>query len=409
MNQRLSVRLYGKQVGLLEQTKTGKLQFTYEDLNDVAISNSLPLEKKTFSDKECKPYFNGLLPESDTVRKHIGKMFGINSNNDFALLKAIGDDCAGALSLHDINEPIQVKEFIELEATPQTDEQFAKHIKELPNKPFFTELSNEVRLSLAGTQDKGAVTIIDGKICLPKNNTPTTHIVKPLIRNLENTILNEYLCMKVAKAIGINTAQVEMCKVKDVQYLLIERYDREVKDNKIKRIHQEDFCQALSVLSLSKYQADGGPDIKKCFDLLDITKSPANSRNMLMKLIIFNFLTGNNDAHAKNFSLLYFKKKPVLAPAYDLLSTQIYPNLTKKMAMKIGSGYEKKFVTKSGFEKMCEDINYSYKMFTKEFEEIADKLPQMLEKEVLSLDRKFSGTVVQKIKSVITENSKINL
>lgn len=409
MGQKLSVRLYGKQVGILEQTKTGKLQFTYEDDSDFAISNSLPLDKKTFTDKECKPYFNGLLPESDIVRQHIGKMFGINANNDFALLKAIGHDCAGALSLHDINEPVRVQEFIELNAEPQTDEQLLKHIQELPNKPFFTDLSNEVRLSLAGTQDKGAVTVIDGKICLPKNSTPTTHIIKPLIKNLDNTILNEYLCMKSAKGVGINTADVEIGEVKGIQYLLIERYDREIKNNKVKRIHQEDFCQALGILSINKYQADGGPDIKQCFDLLDIARTPASSRNMLMKLVIFNFLTGNNDAHAKNFSLLYFNTKPVLAPAYDLLSTQIYPNLTKKMAMKIGSSYEKKFVTKPSFEKMCDDIGYSYKMFKKEFEEISHKLPEVLKEEFSKLGGSFDDTVLKNIKTVVKENSKIDL
>ncbi len=409
MGQKLSVRLYGKQVGILEQTKTGKLQFTYEDDSDFAISNSLPLDKKTFTDKECKPYFNGLLPESDIVRQHIGKMFGINANNDFALLKAIGHDCAGALSLHDIDEPVQVQEFIELNAEPQTDEQLLKHIQELPNKPFFTDLSNEVRLSLAGTQDKGAVTVIDGKICLPKNSTPTTHIIKPLIKNLDNTILNEYLCMKSAKGVGINTADVEIGEVKDIQYLLIERYDREIKNNKVKRIHQEDFCQALGILSINKYQADGGPDIKQCFDLLDIARTPASSRNMLMKLVIFNFLTGNNDAHAKNFSLLYFNTKPVLSPAYDLLSSQMYPNLTKKMAMKIGSSYEKKFVTKSSFEKMCDDIGYSYKMFKKEFEEISHKLPEVLKEEFSKLGGSFDDTVLKNIKAVVKENSKIDL
>jgi len=409
MGQKLSVRLYGKQVGILEQTKTGKLQFMYEDDSDFAISNSLPLDKKTFTDKECKPYFNGLLPESDIVRQHIGKMFGINANNDFALLKAIGHDCAGALSLHDINEPVRVQEFIELNAEPQTDEQLLKHIRELPNKPFFTDLSNEVRLSLAGTQDKGAVTVIDGKICLPKNSTPTTHIIKPLIKNLDNTILNEYLCMKSAKGVGINTADVEIGEVKGIQYLLIERYDREIKNNKVKRIHQEDFCQALGILSINKYQADGGPDIKQCFDLLDIARTPASSRNMLMKLVIFNFLTGNNDAHAKNFSLLYFNTKPVLAPAYDLLSSQMYPNLTKKMAMKIGSSYEKKFVTKLSFEKMCDDIGYSYKMFKKEFEEISHKLPEVLKEEFSKLSGSFDDTVLKNIKAVVKENSKIHL
>jgi len=130
---------------------------------------------------------------------------------------------------------------------------------------------------------------------------------------------------------------------------------------------------------------------------------------MLMKLVIFNFLTGNNDAHAKNFSLLYFNTKPVLAPAYDLLSTQIYPNLTKKMAMKIGSSYEKQFISKPSFEKMCKDTGYSYPMFKKEFEKISYKLPEVLENEFSKLGGKFDDTVLKNIKSVVKENSKIDL
>jgi len=212
--------------------------------------------------------------------------------------------------------------------------------------------------------------------------------------------------MKAAKKLNINVAEVKICEAENLKYLLIERYDRQIKNDMVKRIHQEDFCQALGILSINKYQADGGPNIKDCFDLLDITKVPAINRNMLIKMFIFNFLIGNNDAHAKNFSLLYIEKKPVLAPAYDIVCTQVYPELTKKMAMKIGSFYDKNFVTKVDFEKMCNEINYSYKSFSKEFINIATVLPNII-KEESSVFNKKEKEFVNKIINIVEQNSQV--
>ena len=406
MNRLLSVRLYGKEIGILEQNSSGKIKFTYNDDNKIAISNSLPLSNKSFDDKECRPYFNGLLPESDSVRKYLGKIFGINSNNDFALLQAIGHDCAGALSLHNIEEPIKAKEYIKLEYTPLTDEELKKHIEELPFKPFFVQADNDIRLSLAGSQDKSAITLVEGKVCLPKNSTPTTHILKPVIKNLEYTTINEYICMKAAKKLNIDVADVDIRQIDNIKYLLIKRYDREIKNKTVKRIHQEDFCQALGVLSINKYQADGGPSIKDCFNLLEITSVPAVNRNMLIKTIIFNFLIGNNDSHAKNFSLLYKGEKPILAPAYDIVCTQVYPELTKKLAMKIGSIYDRRFVTGKDFEKMCNEIDYSYQNFVKEFCHTADSLKSVIEEEKNKFN-KHEQNFINKIISIVDKNSQL--
>lgn len=102
-------------------------------------------------------------------------------------------------------------------------------------------------------------------------------------------------------------------------------------------MHQEDFCQTLGVLSKNKYQAEGGPAFAMVFKLLFITENPVIARLELARRVMFNFLIGNNDAHAKNVSLLYKGVKPVLAPAYDVLSTAIYPECTTKMAMSIGA------------------------------------------------------------------------
>ena len=406
-NKTLSVRLLGEEAGILEQDKNGKIRFTYFENAKTAISHSLPLGKKTFMEKECRPYFNGLLPESEKTRKRIAAIFGINANSDFAILKSIGHDCAGALSLHNPDDPVKKISFVKLEGAEQTEESLAKHIEELPQSPFFMDNSNDIRLSLAGAQDKGAISIIDGKICLPKNGTPSTHILKPLIKELDDTILNEYLCLRLAVAVDITAPKVEIRKAKNIPYLLIERYDRKVKDNKVKRIHQEDFCQALGVLSINKYQVDGGPGIKECFRLLDNTvKVPAKNILALMKMIMLNYLIGNNDAHGKNFSLLYKNEKPVLAPAYDILSTEAYPKLTSKMAMKIGSSYEKEWIGISDWQKMCEAADYSFPVFKTSFLEMCEALPQKLQAEIELLDKGISRDIPNRISEVMRKNIK---
>ncbi|MDR1696483.1 MAG: type II toxin-antitoxin system HipA family toxin [Endomicrobium sp.] len=404
MNNELSVRLYGKETGILRQTNNGKLEFVYNDNAQTAVSNSLPLSKKIFDDNECSPYFNGLLPENGEVRNMLGRIFGINANNDFSLLSAIGYDCAGALTLQNPADEVIEKEFIEPEVEIQAEDSLAKHIENLPAAPFFESPSNEIRLSLAGVQDKAAVTIIDGKICFPKNHTPTTHIIKPLIKNLKDTVLNEFFCMRLAQKAGINTANVEIRKAQDIQYLLIERYDRQIKDNKVKRIHQEDFCQALGKASANKYQENGGPGFKDCFELLTITNTPAKHIAQMMKILMFNFLIGNNDAHAKNFSLIYFGGKPSLAPAYDLISTQAYPNLTGKMAMKIGE-YDKDKLNVYSFSGFCKEISYSYPAFKREFLEISESLQETAGKEIAALEKEFDETIISAISEVIKENS----
>ena len=148
--------------------------------------------------------------------------------------------------------------------------------------------------------------------------------------------------MQLAKMVGLKVPQSHIRHVGDVPYYLVERYDRtKNKDGKILRLHQEDFCQAMGIMPDLKYEREGGPNYRQCQDLLRAASTqPAADQIALLKRIIFNYLIGNADAHGKNFSLLYAGKKPVLAPAYDLLSTSVYPDLSVKMAMKIGSQYD---------------------------------------------------------------------
>ena len=394
-NKTLSVRLYGKEIGLLKQDGNGNVSFAYLPTTEKAISQSLPLQIKPFTHKQCFPYFNGLLPESEETRNTLAKIFHISAKNDFSLLNAIGGDCAGALSFVPPDTEIKEEEFIKLEGEYLTDDEWVDYINNLPQRPLGNSLENRRRLSLAGAQDKTSVTIFYGKMNLPVKSTPSTHILKTTIKQIPHTILNEYLCLTAAGKIGLNVPECNIVHIKNLQVLLVERYDREQQGNKVRRIHQEDFCQALAVPSNLKYQAEGGPGFKECFTLLSNTKNIAKNKLELARRVMFNFLIGNNDAHAKNFSLLYTEEKPDLAPAYDLICTAIYPELDNKMAMKIGSYREREWVNKKVWQSFCSDIEISYPWFSKTLTSMATDLPKVLQDVIskLSLTEEESNWV----------------
>lgn len=384
-NKQLSVRLNGRPVGVLEQDSSGKMSFQYLLDASQSLSFSLPLQGGVFEHKVCQAYFGGLLPESGQARNIIARKYNVNPNNDFSLLKAIGHDCAGAVSFHKMDDPLEKIGYVKLEGVPLSENKLAGYIKELPQKPLFMGV-NDLRLSLAGVQNKAAVCVIDDKICLPIEGCPTTHIVKPAIEGFKDTIENEYLCLKVAKIVGIDVPEVEIKHAGDVKYLLIKRYDREAgQDGLIKRIHQEDFCQALGVAPAYKYQSEGGPGFKECFDLMKKMSMPALDRNRLAERAVFNFLIGNNDAHGKNFSILHYETGfTKLSPMYDVLCTQVY-DLADKMAMKIGGHYEHSVIFPRHLEKLCDEIGYSYFQFKKNIIRQVEKLPEALRSEIENL------------------------
>ena len=166
--------------------------------------------------------------------------------------------------------------------------------------------------------------------------------MRPLPVHFPNLVANEAYCMNLAAQAGLSTAKASVGKVGGIEFLLMERYDREHDEQgRIARLHQEDFCQALGRSPLTKYQSEGGPSLAEAFQLLRrVSSAPTIDVIGLLEAVIFNFLIGNNNAHGKNFSLLYRGQSQTrLTPLYDLVSTTAYPDLSPKMAMKIGSKY----------------------------------------------------------------------
>lgn len=199
---------------------------------------------------------------------------------------------------------------------------------------------------------------------------------------VEDSVTNEGFCLALAEAMQLKPAKSSIRTVRDRKFLLVERYDRAADaEGRRQRLHQEDFCQALGVVPEMKYQNEGGPDLAKCFELVRrVTRPSAPQVLRLLDYVIFNALIGNHDAHAKNFSLLYSGKVPVLAPFYDTLSTAVYPTLTSKMAMKIGSKYKFSEVQARHWDQFAEGAGLAKAQARRRILELARSLPSTARK-----------------------------
>jgi serine/threonine-protein kinase HipA len=337
----LSVWWDGRIAGTLTRDQHGDMGFVYDtdwlaDTTARPISAALPKRAEPYDRRAARYFFAGLLPE-EGPREAVARALGLSRTNDYALLEALGGDVAGALTLWPQGE---VPPVFGVDAQPEvlSDSALVEILDSLPARPLLAGRAG-IRLSLAGAQNKLPVVLVDGRIALSAPGQPTTHILKPAMARFPATVENEALCMRLAGALGLSAAPVEARAVGGRKFLLVERYDRTLgADGTLTRVHQEDFCQALGHAPEHKYAAEGGPTFKTGFALLrSVSTRPAADVLALLDAAIVNVIIGNCDAHGKNFSLLYPASETRLAPLYDLMSTVAYPEVSNRMAMKLGS------------------------------------------------------------------------
>lgn len=376
MRSALSVLWDDTVTGELRLNEHGDISFVYNpawiaDPTRPALSVFLPKRVEPFGRRECRPFFNGLLPEA-TARENAARALGISQGNDFALLKALGGDVAGALTFWPA-EGTSPKHDRKTQALPLGDADLVKLLDTLQKRPLLAGQQG-MRVALAGAQTKLPVVLVDGRIALPVPGQPTTHILKPPIRRFAATTENEAFAMQLAVDLGLRVAPVEARVTNGQPYLLVTRYDRATDaDGQMRRLHQEDFCQALGILSERKYAAEGGPTFRMGFDLLRTTASnPAIEILRLLDAAIFNVIVGNADAHGKNFSLLYGEGGTTLAPLYDLMCTVAYPNLSAKSAMKMGGASTIKDLTPRSWQKFADETKLDAAFVRRRVKELTD-------------------------------------
>jgi len=363
------------------------------------LSVSLPLGEDPFINDDSYSYFTNLLPEGKILNV-LSRKLQIPVSNPFELLKAIGGDCAGAVSLYEEGSMPPAPSTYSYKLL--TGNHLAKVIEELPENPFMIDEAG-VRLSLAGAQEKLPVFIKDNKIHITMNGAPSSHILKTPIKDLDGTVENETFCMLLAAKMGLIVPNVKIIKINKVPLYIIERYDRTVKKGQMVRRIQEDFCQALNVNPQLKYT----PTITECVCLIrKESASQIGDIKRFLQLVIFNGLIGNSDAHAKNISFIHGEKGTELAPFYDLLSTYVYP-YAKKMAMKIGGGRHFQFLKPEHFERFAQDTGIKYTIIEKTIVDMSDKIMGAAKETTEEFyDLYGESPVVKKINEVIQQSSK---
>ena len=363
MSERLNVCLGERHVGTLDWDATiDVFSFRYdsayiESVDAVAISKSLPLREEAFNALESRTFFENLLPP-EVVRRKLEKILHHDYRNTFAFLRDLGGDCAGAISLRPDDK---MNEGEEESLRELTEDEADEILRALPERPLLQGLVDGYRISVAGAQDKLVARIHGNTIVLPLRGAASTHIVKPQMSICSDSVENECFCQRLALAVGLDAAKASVIDVKGRSYYVTERFDREAVDGRVLRLLQEDFCQALGVPAEEKYEEDGGPSAVRCFSFLRREGFGFSEMQKFIDALVFNFLVGNADAHAKNFSLLYRGGAPSLAPLYDVLSTSVYPNLAGRMAMSIGGAREFDEVTAASFDTFSAKCNISPK------------------------------------------------
>jgi len=356
----------------LDQGRRFVFQYAPDWLNSerpMPLSLGLPLQAEAYDDDRARPFFANLLPESE-LRRIIARKLGLSEQNDFALLEAVGGECAGAISLL----PTELEPDSAGSYRPLDDEQLNTLIAELPKRPMLAG-EEGLRLSLAGAQNKLPVYFDGCQISLTMGSAASSHIVKPPVTQYPHTVENETFCMMLASRMELPVPDVTILH-KAVPLYLITRYDRQQdQQGNITRLHQEDFCQALGVMPDMKYEKEGGPSLKMCFELIrnNSIKPVADVRNLL-HWVVFNYLIGNADAHAKNIALLFAKSGPMLAPFYDLMCTAVYDELTDKQAMKIGGEDKPNWIIARRWQQFAEDIDVGYKLVKQTLEKMSQQI-----------------------------------
>lgn len=388
----VSVEINGKQndVGRIRGNDYQDATFVYGEeymsqSESVPISISLPFQNDMFSPEKTRSFFESLLPEGFS-RKAVAGWLKADERDYIKILASLGRECLGAIRILGEGE--------------KTDSSYSKltldEVKALASEGATksAQILMNTHLSLTGASGKVGLYYDEkkGTWYLPKGEAPSTHIVKQSHVRLDHIVQNEQLCMTTAEACGISVPKtfiINLGNGKDDEVLFAtERYDRLLGKGSLisrmrspLRLHQEDFAQALSIPSENKYEKEKSGYLSKMFTLVkDNSSNPIEDVTKLLEIIIFDFLIGNTDCHIKNYSLLYSDdlKSVRLAPAYDIVATQVY-NTSPEMPFFIGDEININKLERTSFLDLSDELGLSRKMIEKTFDKVADRFKAALD------------------------------
>lgn len=384
----LEVLVAGELAGRVTSV-SGRLRLRYHDAyragaDPTPLSVNLPVALAEHGHDAVSAFLWGLLPDNDRVLRRWARRYQVSAVNPVSLLSSpVGIDCAGAVQFVD---PGRVDEVLAAEGRVDwlTEAELAGRLRALARDgtDWLGESIKTGRFSLAGAQAKTALRYdpARGRWGTPHGSEPTTHIIKPDTPGFEDLALNEHLCLSAARHLGLRAARSQVVRFEDQVAVAVERFDRYRAGGTVRRIHQEDLCQALGVHPDAKYQQDGGPSPEAIAELLDRVlpaRTAEDARRRFVDALVFSWLTGTTDAHAKNLGLLLSGSQVRFAPLYDLSSMLPYePDpMQLKLAMKIGGEYRCKAIRPRSWEKLADALAIDREQLLQRARHLAGQLP----------------------------------
>ncbi len=305
--------------GELRQEPGGRCVFTYDptylEQDRPTVALTLPRRAEPhLCEQGLHPFFDNLVAEG-WLRNAQARALKIDPINRFALLLAFGHDCAGAVSVID-----------PAPAGPLS----------IDTGDAVTNAALASRASLSGIQPK-LLAVKEGRRFRPaRGDELSTYIAKRPSGTLRDIVENEYLTTVANAALLPDDAIVEvevgtLEGLNDERVLLVKRFDR--LRSRTKR-HFEEFNQLLGRRSGDdKYEAsyeDMAAFLRNTPECM-----PAEAWRLYRRVLVC-FLTGNTDAHLKNFAMFHTASGLTLTPAYDLVASALYPEFNK-LALAIGN------------------------------------------------------------------------
>lgn len=350
MIKELVALLDGRETGRVVRDNRGKLTFTYNEAwrtsaNAYPLSISMPLALTEHGNARIDPYLWGLLPDNEIILDHWARKFHVSARNAFSLIACVGEDCAGAVQFV---RPERLDAILGAAPPPiewLDEAAIAQRLRALREDHSAWRIPGDTgQFSLAGAQPKTAFIFEDNKWGVPSGRVPTTHILKPPSGDFDGHAENEHFCLEPGRALGLPVVDSRIMRFQEEIAIVVERFDRLRTPAGLRRVHQEDMCQALSIAPTRKYQNEGGPGIHDIVELLKTySTNPAEDVNTFLDSVAYNWLIAGTDAHAKNYAILIGAGGRVrLAPLYDVASVLPYHDVNidrVKVSMKIGGEY----------------------------------------------------------------------
>ncbi len=260
------------EVGRIVIADNGALEFRYDASwllakDSFPLSVTMPLGPEAFGDSVVAPWLANLLPEGDLLAS-VARALGLSSSDALPILRAIGGDTAGAISVSSPSVRSKWKYIPLTERYGGTEEEALEHhIQDVERKPFLVG-EEGIRISLAGGQQKTALAVLDDdgapclefpgqgrRLAIPASGAPSTIVIKPNNPLLLGDVESEAYCLELARIVGIPAAKVRILRVNNRNALAVIRYDRrKMPDGSIKRLHQEDFAQTNGIFPAQKYE-----------------------------------------------------------------------------------------------------------------------------------------------------------